>query len=217
MYNNMDLILPGLYIIGGEQGMGKSYLLKWIMRKLRNKLAWGIVFTNTFFDNNPFDYIPKEYVHPEYDEEILTYLMDMQEKLISEGEVYECFVIFDDAIDDENLFTSKALKRLSVQCRHYHISVFFCTQYPNMLPPRMRTNCMIVVIFQTHTEVALKALYKSYGQHFETFNDFKTFVMANTGDHKFIYYKKNTGERDINNLYKVMLCPKKIPEFKIKF
>lgn len=208
----MDLEVPSLIILNGSQGAGKSHCIKYIMYQLRHTFKYGLVFTNTFFDDNPFSYIPNEFIHPEYDEDVLNNLMDIQKKLISDGIINEAFVIFDDCLDDPNQFQSSALKRLTTQLRHYHITVIFSTQYANLLPPRMRTNAMAIIIFQTDTQVSLMALYNSYGQHFESFNHFRKFLMKNIGNHKFVYYKKNC-----KNKYQVMLAPKNIPKFKIKY
>lgn len=208
----MEIEVPSLMILNGAQGAGKSHAIKYIMHKLRNTFKYGLVFTNTFFDDNPFDYIPSEYIHPEYDEDVLNNLMDIQKKLIEKDVINEAFVIFDDCMDDPNQFQSSALKRLTTQLRHYHITVIFSTQYANHLPPRMRTNAMAIIIFKTDTEVSLRALYQSYGQHFESFHSFKKFLMKNIGNHKFVYYKKNS-----KNKYQVMLAPKNIPKFKIKY
>ena len=213
----MDIETPSLIIINGTQGSGKSWLIKYMMYKLRKKFSYGLVFTNTFFDNKPFKYIPDLFVHPEYDEEKLIALMDLQAKLVEKGNIKEAFVIFDDCMDDPGQFKSLALKRLTTQCRHYHITVIFSTQYCNHLPARMRTNAMEIIIFSTDAKVALEALYNSYGQKFENYNDFKKYVMENTGNHKFIYYKKKSEEKDLNKLYPVMMAPAKIPNFKIEY
>ena len=141
----------------------------------------------------------------------------MQEKLVSKGKIREAFVIFDDCLDDPNEFTSPALKRLSTQLRHYHITVIFSTQYCNLLPTRMRANAMIVIIFQTDTKNSLEALFNSYGQKFDTYNDFKNYVMKNLGKYKFIYYNKDNQEKKLSDVYKVMMAPEKIPKFKILF
>ncbi len=119
------------------------------MYQLRKKFAFGIVFTNTFFDDNPFDYLPIKYIHPSYDENSLEKLMNIQEKLVKKNKIKKSFVIFDDCLDDEGEFQSRALKRLSTQLRHYHITLIMSTQYTNLLPARMRTNAMIVIIFQS--------------------------------------------------------------------
>ena len=215
--DNFNLTTPSLNIIVGAQGLGKSHLIKMIMHKLRKKFDYGIVFTNTFFDNNPFPYIEDEYIHPEYNEKVLENLMDIQAKLIGEGKKKSAFVIFDDCIDDDKEFSSPTLKRLTTQLRHY-LTVIFSTQYCNAIPSRMRTNAMCVFMFHTDTKNSLEALYNSYGQAFETYNDFKKFILEKTSaKYNFIYYNKMQNDNSLENNYKVYRCPAKIPSFKIKF
>ncbi len=216
MVDKLNITIPGLYILCAYQGSGKSHLIRYLMYENRKKFDYGIVFTNTFFDDDAYDFFPAKFVHPEYDENILQKLMDIQAKLIEKGIIKEVIVIFDDCIDDPNQFTSKALKRLCTQLRHYHITVIFSTQYCNAIPPRMRTNSMGCFIFKTDTEVSLKALFESYGQKFETYKQFKKYLMDATGDYKFVYYDKSkSGE--IGDMYQVMKCPEKIPKFKLVF
>lgn len=213
---DIDIEIPSLSIICASQGSGKSHLIRYLMYKLRKKFSYGLVFTNTFFDDDAYDFIPSKYVHPEYDEVALQKLMDIQAKLVDEGIEKNAFVIFDDCLDDPNEFKSLVLKRLTTQLRHYRITVIFSTQYCNSLPSRMRTNAMSCFMFQTDTEVSLKALFNSYGQKFDSFNDFRKFLMKNTGDFKFIYYNKlETGK--ITDSYQVMKCPDIIPKFKLSF
>ncbi len=212
--DNLDI--PALILIVGAQGLGKSHLIRYLMNKMRKKFDYGLVFTNTFFDDNPFDYIDAEYVHPEYDEDKLQNLMDIQAKLIEKGVKKNAFVIFDDCIDDPNQFNSPVLKRLCTQLRHYNITVIFSTQYCNALPSRMRTNAMSVFMFYTDTKNNLEALYNSFGQSFETYNDFKSFLLSHTGNYKFIYFNKMKSNNQKDN-YIVMKCPPKINKFKIKF
>lgn len=212
----MDIEIPSLILINSPQGGGKSHLIRYIMYQHRKKFDYGIVFTNTYFEDDSFDYVPKDYVHPEFDEEILSNLMTIQQNLIKKNIIKEAFVIFDDCID-RTQFESSILKRVCTQLRHYHITVIFSTQYANLLPTYMRTNCMSVIIFKTDSECNLKALYQSYGQMFDSFNAFKNFILSKLGNHKFIYYKKNQVSEDINETFPVMIAPERIPKFKLKF
>ncbi len=212
----INITTPSMIILGGPQGAGKTKLIDYIMWDLQDVFSsgFGVVFTNTFFDGNPFPYINPKFVHPNFNEDVLIQMMDIQEGLVKKGIKKECFIIFDDCLEPEQ-FASDALKRLSTQLRHYHITCIMSTQYPNLLPPRFRSNAMHVAIFRTFTEISLKALHQSYGQSFETFHDFKNYVMHNTGNYKFIWFD-NT-ESDPSEQYKIFKAPAKINKFKIKY
>lgn len=217
---DFDIDLPSFVIVNGFQGGGKSYLIKYLMYKYRKVFSYGLVFCNSHFDtnNSGFDYVPDEFIFPEYNEEALENLMNIQAKLVEKGITKHAYCILDDCLDDPKEFTSPVLKRLTTQCRHYNITVIFSTQYCNSLTSRMRTNAMSVFIFNSSTRNNTEALYNSYGQLFDNYNDFKTYLNSNLGDYKFIYYNKmKTKPSDkLDDIYGIYKAPGKIPNFKLK-
>lgn len=218
--NELNIDTPSLNIIVGMQGIGKSTLIRFLMYKWRKKFDYGVVFCNTFFDknNDSFDYMPPEFVHSEYNEAILENLMNIQAKLIEKGIKKNAVVIFDDCLDDPNEFKSVALKKLSTQLRHYNITLIFSTQYSNAIPSRMRANTMNVFIFHTDNKNSLEALYNSYGQQFESYNEFKNYMLTKTGNYKFIFFNKmKSNGKSIEDNFRIYRAPVKIPHFKIKF
>jgi hypothetical protein len=48
---------------------------------------------------------------------------------------------------------------------------------------------------------ALKALYESYGQQFDSYMEFKKYLLENTGNHQFIWYDARNGESMIKRRY----------------
>lgn len=57
------------------------------------------------------------------------------------------------------------------------------------------------------------ALFKSFGQEFNSFNQFKDYIYANCVNHAFVFYKKNYEK----NNYKIFKFPKIISRFKLNF
>jgi hypothetical protein len=51
---------------------------------------------------------------------------------------------------------------------------------------------------------------------FDSYVDFKKYLLENTGDHQFVWYDARNGSATIEGRYSVMKCPEKIPKFKIK-
>ena len=208
----LNLEIPGLIIINGRQGSGKSFLIKYIMYQLKDKFKHGIVFTNTAFDNNPFPYINKKYIHEKYSDEALDNLMEMQKKIVEKGKNCPAFVIFDDCLNSENQFTSDSLENLSMQLRHYNITVIMSTQYTNMIPVPIRSNAMEVFIFTTRGTRALESLHESYGQNFDRYSEFKDYLFkVFREEYNFVHYNTMSDE------YQVLKCPSEIPDFEIKF
>ena len=145
--DTLSLIIPGLFIINGAQGSGKSNLIKYLMQQYRTKFSYGLCYSNTAFDGG-FDYLPPKFVYQEYDENSLVTLMDIQANLVKKGVIKEAYVIFDDVIDSKT-FNSPILKRLCTQLRHYHITCILSTQHVTAIGPLFRNNCMNVAIFKT--------------------------------------------------------------------
>ncbi len=206
---------PYLMIINGKQGSGKSHFITYMMRENMlsdNKFDYGIVFSNTSWENSAWNFLPGEYVYEEYNEKVLENLVKLQKKNLANDINTFAFVIFDDALDDKHQFTSVVLKKLSVQLRHYNISLIISSQYPHLIPPRIRANTMYAIFFDIGSGVReLEALYNAYGQRFKNYADFKEFYYKNIDDHKFIMYDK-----DIDK-YCTYRCPEKIPEFSFTF
>lgn len=205
----MNITLPGLIIITASIGSGKSHFIKYIMYSNQKKFSYGIVFSHTAFNEKNFTYIPKQFIHSTYNPDILLNLMKIQESFPQESRPL-AFVILDDCLFD-SWVNCKYFNRLITQVRHYNIFVIISTQYVNKVSPMIRENAMQVAIFQTDVERSLKSLYESYGQYFKTLQDFKTYIMKNTGDYKFIWYDRK------NKKYSIMRCPKKIPKFCLYF
>jgi len=212
----MNIQIPSLILLNAPQGSGKSHLIRYMMYQCRKRFDYGICFSNTFFEDDSFDYIKKKYIHPEYNPDVLSALMKIQSNLIEEGKaVKEAFCIFDDCIDASQ-FKCPKLKQLCTQLRHYHITVIFTTQYTNLLPTFMRANAMAVIIFRTDSECNLRALYESYGQLFNNYNEFKNYLMQKLGNYKFVYYDKRHVNEDIEDTYRIMLAPERIPKFQLQ-
>lgn len=223
----MNIEVGFLYLLLGTPGSGKTHLLNYLFYMLRKQFSYGIVFTNTDFDM-PFPFLPNKFIHPEYSEEAVENLMEIQKRRVEKNlKVKNAFIIFDDCLDGDQ-FSSITLKKLSLQLRHYHITVFMSSQYTNLIPPRFRTTAGGVFIFHNDTKINLNAMYESFGQRFDSYIDFKNFILKNLErQYSFIYYnkrlvsdpklKKLSDEDKIHFLFQVMVCPGKIPKFRIKY
>lgn len=211
----LNVNIPGLFIICGLQGGGKSHLIRYFMYEHRKDFDWGLVITNTGFADGNFDYIDKKFIHIKYDENVLKNLKRLQKKFIAAGKKPSGFVIFDDALFGKQWRSNEFLS-LITQLRHYNITCILSCQYPNAILPVYRTNAFQVAMFTMPTKAALVALYESYGQLFDSYADFKQFLLSNTGNHCFVLYNARNGTATIEGRYGVYRCPAEIPDFKIK-
>jgi len=59
------------------------------------------------------------------------------------------FLIFDDLISHQSAFKKNSkICNLTIKCRHHHCSMLFTTQYPKAIPPVIRTNTDIWILFK---------------------------------------------------------------------
>ena len=60
------------------------------------------------------------------------------------------FLIFDDLVGDPSAFkrNNGRLNNLTIKCRHHHCSMLFTTQYPRAIPPVIRANIDLWVLFK---------------------------------------------------------------------
>jgi len=209
----MNISLPTSIIISGKPKSGKSHAIKYFMLENFNKFAYGVVFCRSKFDGK-YNYIPDKFVHGDYNEGVLDNLMSIQKRIIENGyQPQEAFVIFDDCLD---VFESATFKKLIVMYRHYHITIIIATQYINKVNPTVRECCAFALLFRTTTERSLEAITSSFGQQFLK-HGFDEFLQAKTSNYQFILVDNDSSSEDITDIYQVMLCPKDIPKFQLKF
>ena len=215
--SQMEISIPGFTILNGVSHSGKSTAIEYILHKYRKKIDYCIVFCNTCFTGKSFNFIPEKFVHNEYKEEVLINAMGIQSELVKQRITKNLMIVFDDCLFDKQ-FTSPSFKKLITMYRHFNISILLSTQFPNVLPPIFRANAFQVLIFQNTTHRAIQALYESYGQTFDTFNEFKSFMNKNTNNYQFIYINNREQENTIEKKYKVCKITKFPPKnWKLEF
>lgn len=206
----IDYNKPFFMIIAGRSGVGKSVLLRYIMREMNihHKFDYIVVFSNTAFEGS-FDYVDKKYIHEEFNEEIIKNIIKLQKQLISKNIKKNCAIILDDCCGSDEL-QSSIMKKLAIQARHYNIYTLVTSQYINLVCPTIRANSNYSCFFDIGNGVReMRSIYEAYGQKFKNYDEFKDFYYTNTGDYKFIMWNNN------DNMYKVFRCPENIPKFKI--
>ena len=211
----MEISIPGVYMICGLQGGGKSHLIKYLMYENQDKFDVGIVFSNTAFVDSNFDYVDKRFQHLEYNAKVLKSFKDIFQKQIEAKKPLRGFVIFDDCLEGPQ-WKCKELKSLITQVRHYNITVIISTQYPKAIPPLFRTNTWRAFMFFMGAEDAIKALWQNYGQMLGSYAEFKAEYIAATAEkHRFLTYDAKNGGTDVPSRYAVFHAPPEIPAFKV--
>lgn len=60
-------------------------------------------------------------------------------------------------------------------------------------------------------------LFDSFGAWFDSYDEFKKFLMSNTGDYKFVFYIANSSSDVRSEVYKVIKCPQNVPSVQYEF
>ena len=79
------------------------------------------------------------------------------------------FLIFDDLVGDPSAFKKNngRLNNLTIKCRHHHCSMLFTTQYPRAIPPVIRANIDLWVLFKfASKERLLDQIYNQISSYY---------------------------------------------------
>lgn len=206
-----NVSVPGLTLIVGNQGQGKSHLIRYLMYQNRKKFSYGLIFCNTDFSPDSFDFAPKKRIYSQFNEDKLVALMEIQKK---NRDKHASYLILDDCVYGKQ-WNSQPFQQLITQLRHYNVWCCISAQYPYAIPTTLRANTFNCFMFSMGTSRAIEALYESYGQHFDHVSDFKQYLLKNTGNYQFISYDARNQSPEIADKYQVMKINSKIPKFSI--
>lgn len=205
--NGFIITIPGICVINGKPGSGKSTLEKYIMYLHQDKFVQGLSVSGTSFNPRNLNYVPEEMKTMRYDPNRLAQLMIMQTK-IPENERKIIYLIIDDYICDNNLWFDQTFVTFVTSIRHYNGFIIICTQHINKVPPIIREAAFQACIFHMDTQKSMKAAYESYGSGFETEKDFRNFNMKLEKYH-FLFVNKANPSED----HPIMKSPENVPDF----
>jgi len=178
---------PSIILISAGPGSGKTNLIKYILCDLfsKKKLFYGIVFCPTSF-NDSYSFLPSKYIYSQYDEDVVINLINLQIKQIkSNNQAKPCFIVFDDMIGSIN-FNSHLFSKLVSTFRHYNVTLIFSVQYLYKVSPVLRECVSLFITFYQPTKRSIEAIYDTYMNEFESYNECKEFIQNQTKDYKFI-------------------------------
>lgn len=193
---------------------GKSYLIKYLIYNLAKskKIDYCVVFCGTAFNNN-YDFLPPNYVFSNYDENVLSQIMYLQQN----SNKIVC-LIFDDCVAFEQMFRySKLFNTLITEHRHYKALIFIATQYINKVSPTIRECCGYYWIFSQRTKRAYEAIYETVGcNSHDDLMSFKNFIQDNTGNYYVIFADRMEVPEKMYKKFKAP-PPNRMPKFYLNY
>ena len=170
-FNPEDIKLDATLVFIGKRRTGKSWALRDIMYRLKDKIPAGIVFSQTDSLNKFWQaYVPKKFIYSKYDPAILDALFKRQKEILNDKNLTEeeaeekarFFVLLDDVISDQRLKYDENLMELFVAGRHYKLLVLITTQYAKAITPTIRGNTDFVFIMKTIQARQREALWEDF-------------------------------------------------------
>ena len=181
----MDIMDDNTVVVIGKRRSGKSFWARWCMYHLRNRFPAGIVITSTKLNGFWSQYVPDKFIHDvESMEEVLEAVCARQTFLKKNsfmGIDSRFFVILDDVLKNPNIIKySKGLQNLFANGRHYGIFLMVLLQDPKGIPPMLRENTDIAVVFRQFTQSRIDCCREIYLDFIEEKKMQREFLLKHT-------------------------------------
>lgn len=152
---------PSHMIILGSTISGKTCFLRYMLSIIKDRFAYGVLFSSTVGFNDDYDFIPSRYQYQNFDPEVIKELIEIQRKNLNklnrkyanssnrrlEGDEIKkklpnAIVILDDTsgILDRTRECCQDIEWLITTGRHLNISVIMVLQDFTMVSPVIRKN-----------------------------------------------------------------------------
>lgn len=185
---------PGMYppdgttVAFGRRRSGKSWLFRELIWRYNHLYRQVVVLTNTADNDFWGQYVPFRFIH-KYSSFVLERVIQSQRAIMAHNKLYAdepdklinpyMALILDDVVAEDKHHDS-ALNRVFYEGRHANISIFISTQHPKALPPGVRANADLAIIFPQWAEHDQEAIWKQYCTFFQDRRDFKLMLLRYT-------------------------------------
>ncbi len=200
----------GTAVFFGRRRSGKSWLARELIYYYRHVYRIVIVITNTQQNDFWSDHVPFRFIH-QYDQFVIRKIIEHQRAVIAHNKLNAnnpsaiinpfIAVVLDDVVSDD-LHHDPMLKQLFYEGRHNKIAIFITTQHPKALPPGVRANADLAVIFPQWAIGDQDAIREQYCNFFEDKEDFHMMLQEYTEDrHCVVFFLGDPTIRQLQALY----------------
>jgi hypothetical protein len=180
-----DILDDFTIVLVGRRRSGKSFAARHILHKLSHRYPCGVVITGTKLNKFWNAHIPKEFIHDvENMDNVLSRIFYRQRKIIEMNLNIDprMFIILDDVLGEKyNVRFSKILTKVFTEGRHHRILTIITTQDPRGIPPDLRENTDLAIIFRQATYGRTEAVCKDYVDYIIHKNTREEFLHLHTG------------------------------------
>lgn len=199
----------------GRRRSGKSWAARWLLYHLKHRFPAGVVITGTKLNNFWSQHIPDEFVHDVDDLEIVLTKVFKRQKYILEHPELELdprfILVLDDVLKEKYIVRfSKLLSQCFTDGRHHKIFLLITCQDPRAIPPTLRENTDLAIIFRQFQRGRKEAVATDFLDFLPDKNDSLDFLWNKTG-----LINKGTGKpleeefatpEDIKNAIPIAVC-----------
>jgi hypothetical protein len=151
----------------GRRRSGKSWIARWLLYNLKHRFPCAVVVTATAINNFWSKHIPKEFIHDvENVNEVLGVVLERQKALLQHPELEidpRILVVLDDVLKDAMLIRfSKHLRTMYTDGRHLKVFLVVIIQDPTGIPPTLRENTDLAIIFRVFQKGRKEAVADNY-------------------------------------------------------
>jgi hypothetical protein len=150
-------------LLAGIRRSGKTYLTRWLLKKLRKRFDRIFVLTGTKMSHQWDDLVGEQNIFDDHFETRIEALLAAQENIAKreDGNLPSILLLLDDVIGDDTLKPeSHSLKRLATLGRHVHISCFLLVQHLHAFRPTIRNNCDAMVLFSQLSQKTMETVFE---------------------------------------------------------
>jgi ABC-type dipeptide/oligopeptide/nickel transport system ATPase component len=209
-----------IFVMVGKCGMGKSYLLRDLLRQFSEQgvFEFGCVFTGTDF-NPDYDFLPKRAVHGNYSEARLAKYVGKLREWLEENpgeKMPPNFLVLDDLLGKIRI-QSNVFSNLISTFRHYNMSIFITSQYfVKNISTLIRELTDYAFLFRTRFKNSQVSLFEAFGQLCDDQDEFNEILEeATKEEHSCLLYIAEA--EDKSDAYVSYKAPGKSPDVKIDF
>ena len=141
-------------------------------------------------------FIPKSLIHSEFDENVIERIVNSQKKLLKQGKPLKKIFLFMDDVgyDSKKIFSSKIIKNLFFNGRHYSIGLMLIMQYCIDVPTRARSNIDVTISLKEQILVNREKLFKNFFGAFANQNSFNQAMDVLTENYKALVCANNLSQ-----------------------
>jgi len=192
-------------VLVGRPGSGKTTLATQLLTEKKENRVYNQVFdkimlvmpqkSRASIKDNPFDSLNEQNLFETFDLSIINKIEENYQNSIKNNKKnFNQLLILDDITASlKNKNVEFMLKELSMNRRHYRLSIILLVQYLRSIPKPIRFQITDICYFQPSNQLDSLVLNDEFiGKSRKDFNELKEFVWKNSHDYMFICKDTNT-------------------------